>query len=307
MNSQSREDAARQLRAWAESRPRPSDQVEQMLIAVRSGLYDDQILQSRTSVPEATNFVGPGQRSQWHDQQHQQQRNQRNQHQQQPFANHAHPLPFNGFFSMPPMPAMPTIPPIIPNPPYPLPPTSVPAMFPTTALPNTSTPINQSSVTTIFPGGQSTQQASSYSGQQGTTTFQYNSSSTSMRLDPGAQFPSTMQPVFPAVAHSTPALVLQQQTLLQHQQQPTTRALPLHPQEPPKRPRDHNPAQQHTPALAATTAVPPETLLNPAMEEVVDKEPQDPRLAETFRRQLEADEATYFSPVPGRADRRVQR
>jgi hypothetical protein len=58
---------------------------------------------------------------------------------------------------------------------------------------------------------------------------------------------------------------------------------------------------------AATAAVPPATLFNPVMEDVVDQEPQNPRLAETFRRQLESDEATYFSPVPGRADRKVQR
>jgi hypothetical protein len=313
MDPQSREDVAGQLRAWAASRSLPNDQIEQMVSAVRSGLCDDQILRARTTVPQ-------------HDQQQQQQ--------QQPFTYHTQPLsfnshpPFNGFFPMPTMPvmpampAMPTIIPLISSSGYSQPPTSVPPMFPTTALQNAATPMNQSSTTTNFPGGQSTQQTSSYSGQQGSTTFQYSSSNTSMSFDhPGLQFPSMIQPVFPAVAHSTPLMtpapVLQQQTLLsqpqnhhQHQQQPPPppqQSLPLHAHNLPMRPRDHNPIQHTaTPITAAATAQ-PEPLFNLALEEVVDQEPQNPRLAETFRRQLEADEATYFSPVPGRADRRVGR
>lgn len=64
MNSQSREDAARQLRAWATSGSLPSDQVERMVGAVRSGLYDDQILQAGTAIPEAeVNHGGPRQRT----------------------------------------------------------------------------------------------------------------------------------------------------------------------------------------------------------------------------------------------------
>jgi hypothetical protein len=302
MDSQSREDIAAQLRAWAASRSLPSDQIEQMVGAVRSGLYDDHILRARTTVPQ-------------HDQQQQQQ-------QQQPFIYHTQPLsfnsnpPFNGFFPMPPMlaiPAMPTIIPLISSSGYSQPPTSAPSMFPTTALQNAATPMNQSSTTTNFPGGQSTQQTSSYSGQQGSTTFQYSSSSTSTSFGSGVQFPSTIQPVFPAVAHPThcmtPAPVLQQQTLLQqphnhHQQQPPPQPLPLHTHDLPiMRPRDPNPIQ-HT---ATPTTAQPDPLFNPILEEVVDQEPQNPRLAETFRRQLEADEATYFSPVPGRADRRVGR
>jgi len=43
-------------------------------------------------------------------------------------------------------------------------------------------------------------------------------------------------------------------------------------------------------------------------ETAIDQKPQNRRLAETFRHQLEeADEATYFSPVPGRADRKVKK
>jgi hypothetical protein len=314
MDSQSREDVAAQLRVWAASRSLPSDQIEQMVSAVRSGLYDDQILRARTTVPQ-------------HDQQQQQQ--------QQPFTYLTQPLsfnsnpPFNGFFPMPTMPvmpampAMPTIIPLIPNQAYPIPPTTVPPMFPTTALQNAATPMNQSSTTTNFPGGQSIQQTSSYAGQQGNTTFQYSSSSTSTTsFDPSVQFPSTMQPVFPAIAHPThfmtPAPVLQQQTLLhqpqphhQHQQQPPSpppqQSLPLHTHNLPMRPRDHSTTQQTVTPITTTAAVQPDPLFNPALEEVVDQEPQNPRLTETFRRQLDADEATYSSPVPGRADRRVER
>ena len=301
MDPQSREDVAAQLRAWAASRSPPNDQIEQMVSAVRSGLYDDQILRARTTVPQ-------------HDQQ-----------QQQPFTYHTQPLsfnsnpPFNGFFPVPPMPAMPAMPtiiPLIPNQAYPIPPTIVPSMFPMIALQNAATPMKQSSTTTAFPGGQSIQQTSSYAGQQGNTTFQYSSSSTSMSFNhPGLQFPPTMQHGFPAVAQPTyfmtpTPLLQQQQTLLQpqnhHQQQPPPpprQPLPLHHQKLPMRPRDPNPIQ-HT---ATPTTAQPEPLFNPALEEVVDQEPQNPRLAETFRRQLEADEATYFSTVPGRADRRVER
>jgi hypothetical protein len=265
------------------------------------------------------------QHQQRHQQQHQQQHQQRHQH---PFAHHMQPQPFNlhppfnGFFPIPPIPAMPKIPPLILNPPYPPPPTSVHSMFPTTSPQHTNTPTNQSSTTSSFPGGQST--TSSYSIQQGNTVFQYSSSNTSMKLEPGAQFSSTMQPGFPAVAQSIhimpPAPLLQQQpTLLQHQphhqyqhqqQQPTTQPLLPQSHELPIRPRDHHSPIQDTATPSATTttaAVQPEPLFNPVMEEVVDQEPQNPRLAETFRQQLEADEATYFSPVPGRADRRVER
>jgi hypothetical protein len=248
------------------------------------------------------------------------------QQQHQASGNHVQPLPFipqpqfSGFFPMPPMlamPAIPTIPPLMPIPAYPPPLISIPSMFPTTALQNTTTPFNQSSTTTSFPGGQTIQQTSSHSGQQGNTTFQYSSSSTSMSFDPGVQLPPTLQPGLPAVTYSTrfvtpaPPPLLQQQTLLQpqnhHQQQPTQQSIPHHHQELPMRSRDPDPVQ-HTPMpAAAPAAVPPETLFNPVMEDVVDQEPQNPRLAETFRRQLESDEATYFSPVPGRADRKVQR
>ena len=297
MNSQSREDAAGQLRAWATSRSLPSDQIEQMVSAVRSGLYDDQILQARTTVTQAEAGY------QWHDQhqrQHQQQHQQQHQH---PFVHHMQPQPFNihppfnGFFPMPAMPAMPTIPPLVPNLPYPPPPFGLPAMFPTIASQNVATPVNHSSKTTNFPGDRSTQQTSSYAGQQGATTFQYSSNSTSMRLKPGAQFQTTMQPGFPVVAHSAqlmaPVPSLQQPSLLQYQQQPTTQSLPPRPQELPLRPRDHISVQN--------------TVTPAAMEGVTDQEPQNPRLAETFRQQLQADEATYFSPVPGRADRRMER
>ncbi|KAM0693692.1 hypothetical protein Q7P36_006948 [Cladosporium allicinum] len=289
MNSQSREDAAGQLRAWATSRSLPSDQIEQM---AEAGY-------------------------QWHDQhqrQHQQQHQQQHKH---PFVHHMQPQPINihppsnGFFPIPAMPAMPMFPPLVPNLPYPPPPFGVPAMFPTIASQNMATPVNQSSTTTNFPGGHSTQQTSSYAGQQGTTTFQYSSNSTSMRLEPGAQFQTTMQPGFPVVTHSAqlmaPVPSLQQPSLLQYQQQPTTQSLPPRPQELPLRPRDHISVQNSVTPVATTAPVPPETLFNPAMDDVVDQEPQNPRLAETFRQQLEADEATYFSPVPGRADWRVDR
>jgi hypothetical protein len=300
MNSQSREGVAAQLRAWAASRSLPSDQIEQMVSAVRSGLYDDQILRARTTVTR-------------HDQQQQQQPFA---YRTQPLSSNSHP-PFNGFFPMPAMPAMPTITPLIPNPAYPIPPTSVPFMFPTTALQNAATPINQSSTTTNFPGGQSTQQTSSYSGQQGNTTFQYSSSSTSTSFNPSVHFPPTTQHGFPAAAHltrfMTPAPLLQQQqqqqTLLQpqhhhhHYQQQQQPPPPPPPIPLPMRPRDHNPTQ-HSATLAA---VQPESPSNPVTDQVMDQEPQNPRLADTFRRQLEADEATYFSPVPGRADRSVER
>jgi hypothetical protein len=310
MDSQSREDVAAQLRAWTASRFLPNDQIEQMVSAVRSGLYDDQILRARTTVPQ-------------HDQQQQQQQQQQQSftYLTQPLFFNSHP-PFNDFFPMLPMPAMPAMPaiptiiPLIPNQVYPIPPTIVPSMFPTTALQNAATPMNQSSTTTNFPGGQSTQQTSSYAGQQGNTTFQYSSSNTSMSFNhPSLQFPPTMQHVFPAVAHPThfmtPAPALQQQTLLhqpqphhQHRQQPTRQSLPLHTHDLPiMRPRDHNPIQR----TATPTVIQPDPLFNPILEEVVDQEPQNPRLAERFRQQLEADEATYFSPVPGRADRRVER
>jgi hypothetical protein len=300
MDPQSREDVAGQLRAWATSRSVSSDQIEQMVSAMRAGLYDDQILRARTTVPQ-------------HDQHNEQQ--QSFTYHTQPLSFSAHP-PFNGFFPMPPMPTRPTIPPLMPIPAYLIPPTSVPSMFPTTALQNAATPINQSSTTMAFPGGQSTRQTSSYSGQQGNTTFQYSSSNTSMSFNhPSLQFPPTMQHVFPAVAHPThfmtPAPALQQQTLLhqpqphhQHRQQPTRQSLPLHTHDLPiMRPRDHNPIQR----TATPTVIQPDPLFNPILEEVVDQEPQNPRLAERFRQQLEADEATYFSPVPGRADRRVER
>jgi hypothetical protein len=126
-----------------------------------------------------------------------------------------------------------------------------------------------------------------------------------------------IQPGFPAVTYSAqsvaPTPVLQQQTLQQHQhphqyqQQPIPHTHPPHSHALPMRPRDHNPLQDTTTPAATIAAVQSEPLFNPVMEEVVDQEPQNPRLAETFRQQLEADEATYFSPIPGMADRRVER
>jgi hypothetical protein len=117
-----------------------------------------------------------------------------------------------------------------------------------------------------------------------------------------------MQPGFLAVAQSTHFMPPSQQTLLQHQpyhqQQPTTLLSPPHSHELPVRPRDHYNPIQDTATPTITAAVQP---FNPVLEEMVDQEPQNPRLAETFRQQLEADEATCFSPVPGRADRRVER
>lgn len=210
ITQQTREDAAQQLRQWALSRNVSLVQIEQMVVAVVSGQYDAQLLQAR---PTAHNPAPTYQHQQNHQQKHQQnhQRHQHQQHQQNhTFTNLHQPFSFQTPFGTFPLPRMPQQPiPTAPGP-YPPPATFVPNMFPTPSMQVASHAPGVQTTRTTFPGGEAIQQNSSYAGQQGNSTFQYSSSSTSMNFTPGAQLPPpssihyAQQPTLPLPAIPQP-------------------------------------------------------------------------------------------------------
>jgi hypothetical protein len=304
ITQQTREDGAWQLRQWALSRNVSLAQIEQMVVAVVSGQYDAQLLQAR---PAAQNHAPTyqHQQSHQHHQQHQQQ------HQQtHTFTNPTQPFSFQTPFGTFPLPTMPQQPiPTIPGT-YPPPATSVPNMFLTPSVQVGSHVPGVQTTRTTFPGGEAIQQNSSYSGQQGNTTFQYSSSSTSMNFTPGAHRapPSSMQytqqpaPPLPSIPPLQPP--------------PTYNAMPMpmpaHPQPQPQ-PQQPQPLKTRSPSPSYMTlnagstpvvdTVPtPEHVFNPVAASQV---PQNSRLADRFKREL--TEATYFSDIPGMPDRGVQR
>jgi hypothetical protein len=296
ITQQTREDVVQQLRQWALSRNVSLVQTEQMVMAVRSDQYDAQVLQARTTARNPTPIY-----------QHQQQQHQ----QQHTFAN---PTPFFSFhtpfgtFSLPTMPQQPiqTI-----SGTY-LPPANfVPNMFPTPSVQaqtNSHVPGVQTTRTT-FPGGEAIHQNSSYLGQQGNTTFQYSSISTSMDFTPiGAQLPppSSVQYI------QQPALPLP--SIPQVQAAPTHIAMPVPtPVQPQPHPQPQNPLEpqpQSPPFMTLNAGNTPIVEIVPTPEQVfnavaANQAPQNMRLADRFKRELM--EATYFSDIPGMPDRGVQR
>lgn len=192
-------------------------------------------------------------------------------------------------------------------------------MFPTNAmevnpiLPNTQT------TRTTFPGGEAIQQSSSHSGQNGSTTFQYSSSSTLMSFSPSAQHlphPTPLPPIqyiqqttLPTMASPRPALVPvpipgmpappQPKSYVQR---PLTNPILPHPQPQPRHMQppitDLPPVQTPIVDLQPT----PEQIFHPT---TANQAPQNKRLADSFKREL--SEATYFSDIPGMPDRSVQR
>jgi hypothetical protein len=162
---------------------------------------------------------------------------------------------------------------------------------------------------TTFPGGEAIHQNSSYSGQQGNTTFRYSSSSTSMNFTPAAQLPPPAWSV--QYAHQ-PALPLP--SIPQVQAAPTFIAMPMpvpaHPQPQPQPPQHHetrSPSPSYMTLNAGNTPIvetipTPEQVFNPV---AANQAPQNTRLADRFKREL--TEATYFSDIPGMPDREVRR
>jgi hypothetical protein len=309
VTQQTREDAAQQLRQWALSRNVSLVQIEQMVMAVVEGEYDAQLLQAR---PAAQNHAPTYQHQQTHQQQHQQQQHQQQHHQphqQTHTSTNTHQPPsFQTPFGTFPLPTMPQQPiPTIPGT-YPPPATSVPNMFPTPSVQAASHVPGVQTTRTVFSGGEVIQQNSSYAGQQGNTTFQYSSTTTSMNFTPGAQQPppSSMQyaqqpalplPAIPPVQPPPTYTTIPNSS--QRQRQP-------HPQLPqPLKPRCPSPSYMtlnagSTPVV--DTVPTPEHVFNPVAANQV---PQNSRLADRFKREL--TEATYFSDIPGMPDRGVQR
>jgi hypothetical protein len=292
ITQQNREHAAQQLRQWALSRNVSLVQTEQMVMAVRSGQYDAQLLQARTTVRNPTP-------SYQHQQQHQQQQ------QHHAFANPPLFFSFQTPFGTFPQPTMPqqTIQTISGTN---LPPANfVPNMFPTPSVQvNSQVPETQTTRTT-FPGGEAIQQNSSYAGQQGNTTFQYSSSSTPMNVTPGAQLPSqwSMQYIH------QPALPLP--TIPQVQAAPTYIAMPIpahpQPQHQPQHYETRSSSSSYMTLNAGSTPVveqipTPEQVFNPS---AANQAPQKTRLADRFKQEL--TEATYFSDIPGMPDQEVRR
>ncbi|GAB7335421.1 hypothetical protein MBLNU13_g07792t1 [Cladosporium sp. NU13] len=290
---QTRDNLAQQFRQWAMERNVSLAQTEQMVMAMLSGQYDAQM--SRNAQPAIPIH-----------------------HQPNVFGDAALAFGFQtpfGTFSMPAMPPMPL--PVVPGT-YPAPATVVPTMFPTSGmdlnpiLPNTQT------TRTSFSGGEAIQQSSSYSGQRGSTTFQYNSSSTSMNFSPSAQHVAqrtplppvqyVQQPVLPTMASPQAVPIPVQNMPAPPQPQPyTQRSVETHifPQSQPQPPPHHvqAPIAELPPMPTPIVEVPPtpEQIFHPI---AANQAPQNKRLADSFKREL--SEATYFSDIPGMPDRSVQ-
>lgn len=289
ITQQAREDVARQLQQWATARNVPLAQIERMLAAILSGQNEAQILQARLPTQASTATA---------------------QQQQPTFVPRMPALNFQSLFDTFPMPPMPMpMPPIIPaHQPFPPPASTVPAMFPNIGLASTLKAPNVQATRTIFPGGEALQQNSSYSGQHGTTTFKYSSSSTSMTYTPGPHLPfqptsllplpqHTQHPLLPAVPLPRPAPLYAPEPVRPYQQQ-------LHEIE--RNVAPQSPIPQHEVDQDVHVASPsPEAIFNPA---AAGQEPQNERLAETFRRQLDPnlDEATCFSDIPEMPDQSVR-
>lgn len=283
ITQQHREDICRQLQQWGVSRNVPQSQLEQMVQAILAGHHDAQIVQSMPATQ------GPP----------------INYHPSYVPAVAAHGLqtPFGLF----PRPAIPPLP--VPMGPRVLtpPPLTVPNMFPGGVPPAMPHAPNVQTTRTLIPGGEIIQQSSSCTGQQGTDTFQYASSSTSMSFTPGAQMPPQppqlasihypQQPILPMspAGHIGPAY--------------TPEYLPPQPQQQgePAQPPQVMQVADSPPAHATIGNRPPtpDPAFNPA---VAPQEPQNPRLAEALRNQLHEDhEETYFSDPPGMPDNSVPR
>jgi hypothetical protein len=277
---QNRENLAQQFRQWAMARNVSLAQTEQMVAAVLCGQYDHQMLQ--TAQPSTSTY------SQQHD-----------------IGNVAPAFGFQTPFGTFPIPAMPPLPiQTVPGA-FPPPATVVPNMFPTSEVQAGALVPNVQSTMTTFPGGEAIQQSSSYSGQHGSTTFTYSSSSTSMNFSPSPQYiaqpapppsiqyiqqpaPPTVAPPQPAPKYGMPAPALApapSQSYMQPHLEPQ-----IHPQ----------PQFQPTPVVELPPV--PEQIIHPT---TANRAPQNSRLADSFKRQL--SEATYFSDIPGMPDQGVQR
>lgn len=297
MNAQitqrSRENLAQRFRQWAMERNVSLAQTEQMVMAMLSGQYDAHIL--RTTSPSGI---------------HQQQ-------QQSGFENVGPAFGFQTPFGTFPLPTMPPIPiPVVPGT-YPPPPTVVPNMFPTNGMKVNHVLPNSQTTRTSFPGGDAIQQSSSYSGQHGSTAFQYSSSSTSMSFSPSMQQLPRPTPPPPAQYIQQPALPL----MVSPQSVPApSMPPPPHPQpymqrpleiqnfpQPQPRPPPH---RMQSPIADIPPMQTPIVELVPTPQQIfhptaANQAPQNKRLADTFKREL--SEATYFSDIPGMPDRSVQR
>lgn len=294
ITQQTRENLAQQFRQWAMERNVSLAQTEQMVMAMLSGQYDAQMLRApQPAIPIHHQYNGLGDTG----------------------PAFGFQTPFGTF----PVPAMPPMPiPAIPGA-YPPPATVVPTMFPTKGIEVNSVLPNTQTTRTTFPGGEAIQQSASYSGQHGSTTFQYSSSSTSMNFSPSAQH----------LPHPTPLPPIQyvQQPALPTMASPRAVPLPVSnmpapPQPQPYMQRPHEthilpqpqPQPQHYHVQAPT--VEPSAVQKPVVENMpmpeqilhpttVNQAPQNRRLTDSFKKEL--SEATYFSDIPGMPDRSVQR
>lgn len=271
ITQQHRENIAQHLQQWGIARHIPQRQLEQMIQAILAGHHDEQISQGSTVAQLPVT----------------------NQH--QPFLNpapaHGFQTPF-GFFQIPAMPPLPMpLPPPVLSPPI----LSAPSMFPV----GTDHAPTVQHTRTIFPGGDLVQQNLSNAGQEGSATFQYSSSSSSMNFTSGAQLP--LQP---------PAL-----GTIQYVQQPAPSMLQANHTGLLHTPEHLLPQVQQHPlgcvqVLEANSARPSplsnSSSRDPAFNPVVaPQEPQNPRLAGVFQDQL--NEETYFSDPPGMPDIGVRR
>lgn len=292
VTQQTRENFARQFRQWAMERNVSLVQTEQMVMAMLSGQYDAQML--RTSQPSGI---------------HQQQ--------QSAFRNAGPAFGLQTPFGTFPLPATPPMPiPAVPGI-YPPPPTVVPNMFPTNAMEVNPILPNSQTTRTTFPGGEAIHQSSSYSGQHGSTTFQYSSNSTSMSFSPRMQQPPhptplppiqyVQQPALPTMASpqsaSVPSMPPPPQPQPYIQKPLETQIFPQPQPQPP-------PHRMQSPMVDIAPMQTPFVELSPTPEQIfhattANRAPQNKRLAASFKREL--SEATYFSDIPGMPDRSVQR
>ena len=255
-------------------------QIEQMVMAVLSGQYDAQLLQ--TAQPSGST-----------------------QHQQSDFGNVAPIFGFQTPFGTFPLPAVPPVPMPIPTiiGTYPPPATVVPNMFPTNIMQADPLAPNVQSTRTTFPGGETIQQSSSYSGQHGSTNFQYTSSSTSTSFSPIVQHAAQAAPPAPIGYVQQPAL-----PTIASLQQVSTSTVPAPSQSQSYMQRllepQINPQPQFHSVQTPIVELPPvpEQIFHPT---TINQAPQNRRLADSFKREL--SEATYFSDMPGMPDRSVQR
>lgn len=216
ITQQAREDVARQLQQWATARNIPVAQIERMMAAILSGQHDAQILQARLPTPTQASTATT-------------------QQQQRTFVPPMPAFNFQSLFENSPMPSIPPMPMPMPlmvptHQPFPAPATVVPNMFPNIGLASTLNAPNVQATRTTFPGGEALQQSPSYSGQHGTTTFQYSSSNTSMTYTPGPHLPIqpasllplpqyTQHPLLPAVPLPQPAPLYAPEPVRPYQQQ----------------------------------------------------------------------------------------